>query len=212
MALNGYVFYELIEFKKAVLVNATNEFSDDFKFMKNFADRNIEVYTLVSSVLVGVVTFVIGFGFKFDFDRRIKGLTAQFESLKHDHEGAKRIHNGKIESLINTTNKKFADIFDHLSDSIAVTDLDLSVYLKIVALNHFFELFQKGVMQEEGFVESMNLRIQDLLNDATLISARSVNLQNVELLDSLIVICPPELRLVVSKFVMAYHRKIESFR
>ena len=204
MTINGYVFYELIEFKKAVLVNATNEFSDDFKFMKNFADRNIEVYTLVSSVLVGVVTFVIGFGFKFDFDRRIKGLTAQFESLKHDHERSELIHQEKLNSFFPLINNRFGDVFSHLSSTMESQDFDVSVYLRINALVHWFEMYRNDSTPNEDLMSVSNSLLLNLAKRTVELSKRSLDVRDDGLLDRLISTSPKAVKQNAIMFVGAY--------
>ena len=205
-------FIEVLELKKALAISESKGLSDDFKYLKDFSDRNVEVFSVVTSVFATVIVLIVGWGFRDDYNRKISLIEDAVNTFTSDQTRQNILHTNQIKNALNVTGKKFGDVFNMLANSTYNTDNELSIFLRLSAIQQWFLGYKDGYISENEVNSISEGPLNEIIQDIGqgVITNRSINLYNEDILESLMVNSPRKIRLLTNSACSEYKKAIDA--
>ena len=161
LAIYGLILYRVTEIENFLKIHEGVNVTDEFKFMVDFADRNIEIFIWYSTLLFTVVTILVGLAFKYQFNREVGIVNNKFtsfskEQIERNDDMAHKVKvlsmNLSLESGYNLIT--FSKVIEH--ENIAE-----SVYMKFKSLEAYLRSIESGMRSTDGF----NLQMKNIINE-----------------------------------------------
>jgi len=177
-----FTLNEVHEIKNILEISKGTKPFDEFRYLKDFTDRNVKVYGIVTTVVVSMSVFGAGLFFKIMYEDRITSLRSLVDANLKQTANINKNHireNQKTLQEINlNTANSFAAIADVLRNNPEQIDLEHSIYIRTYAIYHYLKSIEHLSDKEsktsewKSVPEQLSNLVEDLKNIETIESLK----------------------------------------
>ena len=206
------MLHEVYEIKETLKIDEGISISQEFKFLKDFNDRNIEVYTLVSTLIVGAISLIIGFGFKFNFERKVESIESSFATLSQQRVMDKERWDHDREMFYSEMYSEMSKAFVGISNA-AIGNTDVVVFNRMVSVI-FASKACMHLKEPSILIDSIESRLDNLLKYINIesLGRESVIMYREDITNTIIEVIPKKLRPLAMKLCVAYEDVIANIK
>jgi len=113
LAIYGLILYRVTEIENFLKIHEGVNVTDEFKFMIDFADRNIEFFVWYSTLLFAAVAIASAFILRLEFNRSVETVRSEFISFKDEARDNYNGHEKELFKLRKKVNLNLATFTEH---------------------------------------------------------------------------------------------------
>jgi len=139
LAMYGFILYEVNEIKDYLKIHEGIEIGEEFRYLKDFSDRNVDIFIWYSTLLFAVVAVFVGLIFRYEFNREMKVINSKFTSFTEKQIKRNNNHESEFNFLKNDNYVLMADSWNQLSYVQSQNnEYGYAVYLGLISLKNMF--------------------------------------------------------------------------
>ena len=216
LAIYCFTLYEVQEIKNYLEVGQGVKPSDEFRFLKDFTDRNVKVYGIVTTTIVTCTVFGTGLIFYFINEGKVSAIrSALSDHINHTNSVNETTITQNQKTLqeinLNTANS-FAAIADVLGNMPENLDLEHSIYIRTYAIYHYLKSVENIPNKDDKISqwESVPIQLDNLIEDLKSIESIS-DLKTPEYVKTyLLNNCPEKFTNEIVQMINILHQKSAS--
>lgn len=202
----GLILYKVNEIEKYIKVHDGIQISKEFEYIKDFADRNIEVFVWYSTLLFAGIAIISAFILRLEFNRSLDSIRDHFSTSS---EEARRNYDKHEEELNSLKNDLLQTEYILLATSATLfnklEEYNWHTYFSFISLSKAYKsLFRKDTEQVRDSIVRLKINIESGIEKLESGCEQIFTLSNQsELMKN----CPEEERAEVMNLVLMYNNK-----